>query len=142
MGRIRVIGTSIEAIQAAERDLGRKLPLSFSDWLLVNNGRALGALTIFPVFDSRDPRKTWESIVRHFKEGWQAWLSNFSDTTQDFSTLLPFAECGTGDYYCFDYAVLGKAREPIIVLWSHETGEATQQADNFGAFLTMSERIG
>ncbi|WP_224557856.1 SMI1/KNR4 family protein [Pectobacterium versatile] len=141
MARIRVIGTSIEAIQAAGRELGRKLPLSFSDWLLVNNGRALGALTIFPVFDSRDPRKTWESIVRHFEEDWQAWLSNFSDTAQDFSTLLPFAECGTGDYYCFDYAVLGKAGEPIIVLWSHETGEATQQADNFGAFLTVSERI-
>lgn len=59
MAIIRVIGTSIEAIQAVEPELGRKLPLSFSDWLLVNNGRALGALTIFPVFDPRDPRKTW-----------------------------------------------------------------------------------
>ncbi|MEQ9884568.1 SMI1/KNR4 family protein [Pectobacterium brasiliense] len=141
MAKVRVIGTSIEAIQAAERELGRQLPPSFSDWLIVNNGRSLGALSIFPVFDARDPRKTWESIVHHFENGWQAWQANFSDTAQDFSVLLPFAECGTGDYYCFDYAVFGKTGEPIVVLWSHETGDTAQQADNFGAFLTMSERI-
>ena len=84
MSKIRVIGTSTDAIQAAEKELGRALPKSFSDWLLANNGKSLGALTIFPVLDARDPRKTWESIVHHFKKDWQEWLENFSDTSTDF----------------------------------------------------------
>lgn len=77
MSKTRVIGTSTDAIQAAEKELGRTLPKSFSDWLLANNGKSLGALTIFPVLDARDPRKTWESIVHHFKKDWQEWLENF-----------------------------------------------------------------
>ncbi|MHA7680720.1 SMI1/KNR4 family protein [Cupriavidus sp. PET2-C1] len=140
MSKARVIGTSIDAIRAAETELGRTLPKSFSDWLLVNNGRSLGALTVFPVFDSRDPRKTWESIVRHFNEGWKEWLDNFGDTSIDFSQLLPFAEFGTGDYYCFDYAKLGGAGEPVVVRWSHETGETVQDSDSFASFLTMPGR--
>ncbi|MBN3829518.1 SMI1/KNR4 family protein, partial [Burkholderia sp. Ac-20384] len=125
MGKARVIGTTIDAIRAAETELGRTLPKSFSDWLLDNNGKALGALVVFPVFDARDPRKTWESIVRHFKEDWQEWQENFSGNPIDFSNLLPFAEFGTGDYYCFDYGMLCGAGEPVVVLWSHETGRTS-----------------
>ncbi|MGE1095202.1 SMI1/KNR4 family protein [Pseudomonas zeae] len=142
MSKTRVIGTSTDAIQAAEKELGRTLPKSFSDWLLANNGKSLGALTIFPVLDARDPRKTWESIVHHFKKDWQEWLENFSDTSTDFSALLPFAEFGTGDYYCFNYAVNGQTGEPVVVLWSHETGEIDQVAESFAAFLAMPGRPG
>ncbi|WP_350404298.1 SMI1/KNR4 family protein [Pseudomonas sp. W17] len=76
MGKARVTGTTIEAIRAAEMALGRTLPSSFARWLLEHNGKALGALEVFPVFDARDPRKTWESIVRHFEGGWRAWQDN------------------------------------------------------------------
>ncbi|WP_080401914.1 SMI1/KNR4 family protein [Burkholderia ubonensis] len=142
MGKARVIGTTIDAIRAAEMELGRTLPKSFADWLLDNNGKALGALVVFPVFDARDPRKTWESIVRHFNEDWQEWQDNFSGGSIDFSSLMPFAEFGTGDYYCFDYETLGDAGEPVVVLWSHETGRTSQVADSFAAFLTMPGRPG
>lgn len=142
MAKARVIGTTIDAIHAAETELARTLPKSFSDWLLVNNGNALGALVVFPVFDARDPRKTWESIVRHFKEDWQEWRDNFSGSSIDFSQLLPFAEFGTGDYYCFDYGTLGDAGEPVVVLWSHETGRTSAVADSFAAFLTTPGRPG
>lgn len=139
MAQARVIGTSIAAIQAAESELGRRLPESFTQWLLVNNGRSLGALTVFPVFDARDPRKTWDSIVRQYQEGWQVWLDNVADTASDFSALLPFAEFGTGDYYCFDYAVAGAGGEPVVVLWSHESGVTQRVADSFMAFMQLSE---
>lgn len=123
-------------------EFGRTLPKSFSDWLLDNNGKALGALVVFPVFDARDPHKTWESIVRHFKEDWQEWQDNFSGSPIDFSNLLPFAEFGTGDYYCFDYGMLGDAGEPVVVLWSHETGRTSTVADSYTTFLTTPGRPG
>ncbi|AZC16888.1 SMI1/KNR4 family protein [Pseudomonas sp. CMR5c] len=142
MVKARVIGTTIEAIRAAEAALGRALPRSFRDWLLEHNGKALGALEVFPVFDARDPRKTWESIVRHFQGGWQAWLDNFEGRAVECSSLLPFAQFGTGDYYCFDYALLGDAGEPRVVLWSHETGRTSAVADSYGAFLVTTDRPG
>jgi len=142
MTKKRVIGTSISNIYAAETELGRKLPQSFSDWLILNNGVSLGAVTIFPVFDARDPRKTWDSIVRNFKGRWQEWLENFSDLALDFSQLMPFAEFGTGDYYCFDYSTEGDIGEPVVIVWLHETGEVKQVADCFAQFSTSSDRFG
>lgn len=99
MSKTRVIGTTLSAIASAEKELNRTFPTSFSRWLLANNGRSLGGLVVFPVFDSRDPRKTWDSIVRNYTSGWQAWLENFSQSPERFAPLLPFAEFGTGDYY-------------------------------------------
>ena len=135
MKKARVIGTSLDAINDAENEIGNIFPKSFSTWLMKNNGKTLNGLPIFPVFDSRDPRKTWDSISRHFKVDWKEWLENFADEDIDFSFLLPFSNFGTGDYYCFNYAKLGHAEEPVIVLWSHETGEITEIADCFSEFV-------
>lgn len=71
MSKTRVIGTTLSAIASAEKELNRTFPTSFSRWLLANNGRSLGGLVVFPVFDSRDPRKTWDSIVRNYTAGWR-----------------------------------------------------------------------
>ena len=143
MRRKNSIGTSVAAIDAAAQALGRPLPPSHAAWLLANNGRALGALTLFPVYDADNPRKTWESIDRHYRTDWQEWLEH---TGSDGGSLLPFAQFGTGDYYCFDYARGGPAGEaagePPVVLWSHETGAATAVAADFTAFLALPGRPG
>ncbi len=55
------------------------------------------------MLDERDVRKTFDSIVKNYKMNWRAWLENFKDEKISFEHLLPFAEFGTGDYYCFDY---------------------------------------
>jgi len=136
MSKTRVIGTTLSAIASAEKELNRTFPTSFSRWLLANNGRSLGGLVVFPVFDSRDPRKTWDSIVRNYTAGWQAWLENFSQSPERFAPLLPFAEFGTGDYYCFDYDARGASGEPAVVLWDHETGSARRVADDFEQWLS------
>lgn len=142
MASKRVTGTSKNAIQSAEKELGCTLPLSFSHWLLANNGKSLGALTMFPVYDARDPRKTWESIVHHFNLGWKGSQENLSDELIPAWELLPFAEFGTGDYYCFDYLSPGSTGEATVVLWSHETGEIHHVADCFTSFLTLPGRPG
>ena len=141
MSKNKSIGTSQAAIAAAEQALGRTLPASYVQWLLVNNGRALGALSVFPVYDEANARKTWESIARHYNTSWQEWLEHV-DGGNDASTLLPFAQFGTGDYYCFDYAQTGSTGEPVVVLWSHETGATSTVAPDFAAFLALPGRPG
>jgi hypothetical protein len=142
MNKNKSIGTTPAAIAAAEQALGRALPASYVQWLLLNNGRALGALSIFPVYDADHARKTWESIERHYRTNWQEWLENAGESGNDASSLLPFAQFGTGDYYCFDYAQTGPAGEPVVVLWSHETGAASTVAPDFAAFLALPGRPG
>ena len=141
MSKNKSIGTSQAAIAAAEQALGRTLPASYVQWLLPNNGRALGALSVFPVYDEANARKTWESIARHYNTSWQEWLEHV-DGGNDASTLLPFAQFGTGDYYCFDYAQTGPSGEPVVVLWSHETGATSTVAPDFAAFLALPGRPG
>ena len=140
MRKNKSIGTSPAAIAAAEQALARALPPSYVAWLLENNGRALGALCVFPVYDAANARKTWESISRHYNTDWQEWLAHADG--DNAAALLPFAQFGTGDYYCFDYAQTGPSGEPVVVLWSHETGAATMVAPDFAAFLALPGRPG
>lgn len=136
--RPRVIGTTPEAIARAEQALGRPLPQSFRAWLMQNNGRwGCGAIRVFPVLDDRDPRSTWDSIERKFRESWLKWREIHTDS--DLSSLLPFAEFGTGDFYCFDYSRTDCTGEQPVVLWSHETGDTEDRADTFGEFVTAVE---
>lgn len=138
----RVIGTTEEAIVRAEKELGFDFSPSFRTWLLENNGLQIdGVDTIYFVFDERDPRKTWNSIVRNYREGWAQWIENFEgyDEPFDFNHLLPFAEVGNGDCYCFDYNRKEQNGEVPIVLWSHETGETEDRAKTFTEFVSKAK---
>lgn len=132
---MRVIGTTNESLDRAEGELGRRLPPSYREWLLENNGRYLDAIRVFPVLDDRDVRTTWDSIVRNFKEGWSEWLSTLDTDGDEFAHLLPFAEFGTGDFYCFDYSVVRDDGEAPVVIWSHEDGLLEPRGDDFGEFV-------
>ena len=140
--RPRVFGTTEDAIAKVETAFGRVFPPSFREWLLLNNGRSIGGVTIFPVMDQRDPRMTWDSIDRRFREGWAGWLANFADEERDFTHLLPFADYGTGDYYCFDYSRSDSSGEAAVVRWSHETGETEDRAVSFAEITTRVEEAG
>ena len=134
--RPRIFGTTEDAIAKAESALSRRFPPSFRAWLLQNNGKSIEGVTIFPVMDERDPRMTWDSIDRQFRVGWAGWLANSEDEQRDFTHLLPFADYGTGDYYCFDYSRLDSHGEPTVVRWSHETGDTDDRATSFSEFIT------
>ena len=133
--RQRVIGTTEEAIAKAERELDFRFPPSFRSWLLMNNGLDADGVNIFPVYDERDARKTWDSIVRNYRANWMAWLETFADEEINAGHLLPFGEFGTGDYYCFDYSRVRADKETPVVRWSHETGAAEDRAETFTEFL-------
>ena len=118
--------------------MGFQFPPSFRAWLIKNNGLQLeGIDSIYPVYDERDSRKTWDSIARNYHEGWAQWIENFEGYGEpfDFSQLLPFAEVGNGDCYCFDYNRKQTDGEAPVVLWSHETGEIRERAKTFAEFV-------
>lgn len=132
----RVIGTTPEAIAKAEAATGFQFPTSFRDWLLRNNGLGLEDLRIFPVLDARDPRKTWDSIVREHEAAMRGWAEVFGGNPRaSFSNLLAFADAGTGNYYCFDYTVPTMPGEYPVVRVSHETGERQVKAQTFEEFV-------
>ena len=139
MKRKRVIGTTREAIAAEEVELGKKLPESFITWLIENYGTDLDGVHIYPVSDPRDVRKTWESLSHNLSHGWASWLEVHEDSGYDFRHLLPFADFGTGDYYCFDYSDLNTMGEPKVVHWSHETAETEFRAEGFEEFTIRLE---
>lgn len=134
----RVIGTTDEAIARAEAETGFRFPLSFREWLLNNNGLGIEGIRVFPVFDERDPRKTWDSIVREHKGARSFWADVFADDGRSFNDLLAFAEFGTGDYYCFDYSAPTEPSESLIVLVSHETGDRSARASTFAEFAAKA----
>lgn len=136
MKKTRVIGTTEDAIAREEAALNRVLPESFRCWLIENNGLDVEGVHIYPIKDERDIRKTWESIYHNYTNGWAAWLENFDDEERDFAHLLPFADYGTGDYYCFDYSQVKSTGECPIVRWSHETGGCEYRAENFNVFVS------
>lgn len=138
----RIIGTTEEAISKAESETGFRFPQSFRAWLIENNGLGIdGVDSIYPVFDERDPRKTWDSIVRNYKEGWAQWIENFEGYGEpfDFSHLLPFAEVGNGDCYCFDYSRKQSDGETPVVIWFHDDGETEDRAANFAEFVIKAQ---
>ena len=130
--RPRVIGTTLSCIQDAEKELGFVFPPSFRTWLLENNGMSVDAVTIFPVFDPRDPRKTADSIVHEYSVNWKTLLETTSDNQE---LLLPFGLFGTGDYYCFDYSRVSLTGEVPVVLWNHETEQCEDRAPDFVTFV-------
>lgn len=137
----RIIGTTDDSIDEAERELGFSFPPSYRKWLIENNGLfGVDGVNIFSVLDERDVRKTFDSIVRNYKVNWLAWLENFEDNQTSFEHLLPFAEFGTGDFYCFDYSEASSNGEVSVVHWSHETGEIEHRGDNFEDFLENLKR--
>jgi hypothetical protein len=132
MSRSRITGTVEEALAIEDSLLGRKLPQSFFDWLLENNGLDIEEVHIYPVRDERDTRKTWESLSYLLHNDWAECLVRFKGTT--YAHLLPFADFGTGDFYCFDYSVPVRKGERPVVLWSRETGDADLVATDFRGF--------
>ena len=132
LSRSRITGTVEEALPIEESLLGRKLLRSFCDWLLENNGLDIDEVHIYPVRDERATRKIWESLSYLLNNDWVECLARIKGTI--YAHLLPFADFGTGDFYCFDYSVPERIGERPVVLWSRETGNADLVATDFKEF--------
>ena len=132
MGRSLIIGTVEATISIEEAELGRKLPDSFRLWLLEINGSNLADLHIYSVRDERDTRKTWNSLAHYLHGEWASQLKKFDHAI--FAHLLPFADYGLEDHYCFDYSQRLQKDEPSVVRCSGANGVTQTIAESFDEF--------
>jgi hypothetical protein len=105
------LGADIEAINAAEQQLGVTFPGVLKEiWQLSNGLEIPGGWVFFPVFDPSNPRKTCNSIVHENKP--EVRFDYMSDD------LIAIAGNGTGNVLALK-AESG-ALLPDVLVWDHE----------------------
>jgi hypothetical protein len=106
------------SVAAAEEQLGRRLPRSHRERLILENGgeiRAAGeSWTLFPVWDPTD-RKTMGRTANHILRENLALKKDWPDILLD--GVIAIADNGGGDLL-----VLAPG-DDVVWLWDHETGE-------------------
>jgi len=114
----------VQALLAAETQLGMRLPQSLRELLAESNG----------VRGEYDLALIWpiERIVadnRSFRES-----KSFRTLYMPFDGLLFFADAGNGDQFAFAIAD-GQVRRPDIFVWDHEDDSRTWLAKDLREYL-------
>lgn len=104
---------------AEEEKLGAVFPEQYKElFKLVNNGE-IGDWIFYPIRDHRDPKKTWDDVVRQNTEVREDNMSK---------ELITIGDDGSGDKLCLKVndGIMGNE----IYLWYHEDGELEEYASN------------
>ena len=115
-------------IEEAERELGAKLPASYRAAMVLANGGEVEVLDdvwqLHPIADTSDRKRlarTANHVLRE-NESLRGWTS-FP------ASALAIAANGSGDQLVFLRSA--NSFESAVHLWSHETGELEQVAEDF-----------
>ena len=119
-------GVTDSNIRETERQIG-DLPVALRDLYKVTNGISLNSFRIFPLFDSSDPKKTWDSLQRMNDRASSRYLNRDEEL---FARFIIFAEIGGGD--C---AALDRVDQS---LWYEEAGELYQTDLDVVSFIETS----
>ena len=124
--------TEIRFIEAAEAVLGAKLPTSFREYLLKNNGGEMVIMGILwelnSVFDTSDEERIRRTSIDIIKETASAreW--------RDFPRkAVSIGSDGSGNYLVFlpdEHDV--SSLNPTLLIWWHEGSELEIAANDFG----------
>src|SRR4051794_37186057 len=87
----RKIGVDELDIKAAEEQLGADFPEQYKELVKLVNNAELGEWILFPIKDHRNPKKTWDDIVRQNTEVRE------EDMSKD---LIAIGDDGSGDKLC------------------------------------------
>ena len=121
-------------ILAAERVLGATLPSSYRRSMLISNGGELETeedeWEQFPITDTSDRKRlsrTANHIVKetHVCRGWESFPEG----------AVAIASNGAGDRLVF--LKEGNAFEPVVYMWSHETGALTKVVNDFSELKAL-----
>lgn len=127
--RKRIIGTTKEAVAAAEEALGVRLPPPLAGWLLRRNGTG----EIFPIPDEREPRTLTGNMLDE-RESLRDFVQDCGGDLSVVDALVPIMAVGNGDFYCLDVSQTERGEVPVV-LFSHETFETAWRADGFVEFM-------
>ncbi len=123
-----ILGISQTEIDKAEAQLAVKLPDKLKEaWLNYNVIELRGGWFVFPIFDSRNPRKTCSHIVYENLNGW-------SELQPD--NTIAIADNGTGNQLILKVDE-GQAKEEVYH-WQHDTGKLKLWKPGLDAILKVA----
>ncbi|WP_421385346.1 SMI1/KNR4 family protein [Bacillus salacetis] len=122
-------GVDESAIKAAEDKLGAVFPEQYKELFKLVNNAEIGEWILYPIKDNRNPRKTWDDIVRQNNEVRDEFMSE---------NLIAIGDDGSGDKLCLkvNEGIMGEE----IYIWYHEDGEIEEYAPDLREFIiSLSE---
>ncbi|WP_028390722.1 SMI1/KNR4 family protein [Bacillus cihuensis] len=122
----RKIGVGELDIKTAEEQIGADFPEQYKELFMLVNHAEIGEWILYPIKDHRNPKKTWDDIVRQNTEVRE------EDMSKD---LIAIGDDGTGDKLCLKINN-GKMGDEIY-LWYHEDAEIEEIAPNLKEFIII-----
>jgi cell wall assembly regulator SMI1 len=120
----RKFGVDESDIKAAEDKLGAVFPELYKELFKLVNNAEIGEWILYPIKDNRNPKKTWDDIVKQNTEVREEYMSE---------DLIAIGDDGSGDKLCLKVndGIMGDK----IYLWHHEDGELEEYAPDFKEFI-------
>ena len=123
----RKIGVDETDIKVTEDKLGAVFPEQYKELFKLVNNAEIGEWTLYPINDHRNPKKTWDDVVRQNTEVRE------DDLSKD---LIAIGDDGSGDKLCFK--VNNGRMENEIYIWYHEVVELEEYAPNLKEFIILN----
>lgn len=117
-------------IKSAEEKLGAVFPEQYKELFRLVNNAEIGEWILFPIQDQKNPKKTWDDVVRQNQDAKDEGMSG---------DLIAIADDGTGDKLCLQ--VINGKMDDKIYIWDHETTEIEEYASNLKEFIKLDSEI-
>ena len=117
-------------IKSAEEKLGAVFPEQYKELFRLVNNAEIGEWTLFSLKDQKNPKKTWDDVVRQNQDAKVEEMSG---------DLVAIGDDGTGDKLCLQ--VLNGRMQDKIYIWNHETTEIEEYTSNLKGFIKLDSVI-
>lgn len=113
-------------IKLAEEKLSATFPEQYKELFKLVNNAEIGEWILFPIKSEKNPKKSWDDVVRQNNEVKDERMSE---------NLIAIGDDGSGDKLCLK-KINGKMGDAIY-LWNHETTEVSEYAPNLEEFIIL-----